>query len=122
MKHVDIFDKLPSTLIDSNCLTKFPLGLKLKPSKCLGFHPFQVSCLKFHSLSWRGVPSCEGIYPSFFNLDFSPYPTFEKPSIFMMASNNEGGQFSSSLRLAQVEAPSQNGTHDLTHACARSQT
>jgi hypothetical protein len=26
------------------------------------------------------------------------------------------------LRLAQVEAPSQNGTHDLTHACARSQT
>jgi hypothetical protein len=39
----------------------------------------------------------------FFNQDFSPRPTSEKP--FMMASDNEEGQFSSSFHLAQVGSP-----------------
>jgi hypothetical protein len=39
----------------------------------------------------------------------------------MMFSDNEASQFTSSLRLAQVKAPSLNGTHNLTHAYARSQ-
>jgi hypothetical protein len=48
-------------------------------------------CLAFGSIPFHGVPSCERIYPSFLNPNFSPHPTFEKPSTFMMASDNEAG-------------------------------
>jgi hypothetical protein len=53
---------------------------------------------------------------SFLNTNFSPGPTFEKPSTFVMASDNEEGQFSSSFHLAQVGNPITNW-HTRSSSC-----
>ncbi len=84
-------------------LMKLPLGLNLELWKCLSFSTFGVSCLRLHYPSW-----CAFLWWnlfSFLNPDFSPRPTFGKPSTFMMASNSEANQFSSSLRFTQVRNP-----------------
>jgi len=83
--------------------TKSPLGLKPKPWNCLGFSFLGLLCPRFHSPSWRGFFWKNLL--SLFNPNFSPRPTSEKPSTFMMASDNEEGQFSSNFCLAQVGSP-----------------
>jgi len=93
-------------------LTKLTLGLKIKLWNCLGFSPFEMFCLRLHSLY-------EGI--CFLNPNFSPHSTSEKPSIFVMTSKNEAGQFSSNLRLAQVKSPITKWHTSLIHAYVESQ-
>jgi len=124
LKHVPLSFPLASPLgwfplKGGPLLTKLTLGLKIKLWNCLGFSPFEMSCLWFHSPSW-----CAFLWRNLFfflNSNFSPHPTYDKPFTFVMTLKNEIGQFSSNLRLTQVKSPITKWHTGLIHAYVKSQ-
>ncbi len=95
-------------------LHKISLGLEPRALEVFGlfFLWASLSLVPFTFMAWLLVKELVVLLkPGFFTR-----PTFEKPSIFMMASDREDGQFSSSLHLAQVGSPITNW-HTRSSSC-----
>jgi hypothetical protein len=84
----------------------FYLGLTFESFKELGAR-------QWHAFLWENLLS-------FLNPNFSPCPTFENPSTFMMASDSEVANSPQAYACPKLEVPSQNGINGLAHAYVES--